>query len=85
MKHRAHPNFWAAYRKLSADVQAVADRNFVLLKNDPRHPSLRLKKTGDYWSARVGLDHGALAIEADVGLLWTWIGADDEYERLIGS
>ena len=56
-----------------------------MLKNDARHPSLRLKKVGDYWSARVGIHHRALAIEVENGLLWTWIGTHEEYERLIRS
>lgn len=37
------------------DVQQVADRSFTRLKDDPRHPSLRFKKVGRFWSARVGL------------------------------
>ena len=85
MKHRAHPDFWKAHAGLSPTVKAVADKNFELLKLDPRHPSLRLKKVGDYWSARVGLVHRALAIEVEGGLLWTWIGPHDEYNRLIGK
>lgn len=85
MKHRAHADFWYAYRQLPVEVRDLADKNFDLLKNDSRHPSLRLKKVGDFWSARVGLDHRALAIEVDEGLLWTWIGTHDDYERLIGG
>jgi hypothetical protein len=83
MSHRAHPDFWFAYRALTPELQTLADRCFELLKADPRHPSLRLKKVGEYWSARVGLHHRALAIEIDDGLMWTWIGGHDEYERLI--
>jgi hypothetical protein len=51
------------------------------MKSDPRHPSIRLKKTGSYWSARVGLGHRAVAVEAEDGLLWIWIGPHDLYER----
>ena len=83
MAHRAHPDFWFAYRGLDPEVRDLADRCFALLKADPRHRSLRLKKVGDYWSARVGLHHRALAVEVDEGLMWTWIGTHDEYERLI--
>jgi hypothetical protein len=82
--NRAHPDFWTAYRALPAVIRAQADKSFELLKADPRHPSLRLKKIGDYWSARVGKGHRALAIEINEGLLWVWIGSHNDYERLIG-
>jgi len=29
-------------------------KNFELLKKNPYHPSLHLKKVGRYWSVRVG-------------------------------
>ena len=83
MKHRAHPDFWAAYRELPTQAQFLADKNFALMKADFRHPSLHLKKVGDYWSARVGRDYRAIAIEVDDGLMWTWIGPHDEYDRFI--
>ena len=84
MTHFAAPSFWAAYRARPVDVQRVADENFSLLKDNPRHPSLRLKKVGAYWSVRVGRGHRALARDRAEGLVWFWIGAHDRYERLIG-
>ena len=85
MAHKAHPEFWAAYRQLPDDIRALADRNFQLLKDNPRHPSLRFRKVGAYWSARVGLDYRAVGIDVDDGVLWVWIGPHDEYERFINS
>jgi hypothetical protein len=81
--HRTTPRFWQSYRNLPDDVQRVADKSFELLKRDSRHPSLQLKKVGNYWSARVGIGHRALAVEDGEDLIWVWIGAHDEYERLI--
>ncbi len=46
MTHLALPRFWRHYRQLPGDVRELADKNFALLKADPRHPSLRLKKVG---------------------------------------
>jgi hypothetical protein len=83
MKHFATPEFWAHYRQLPAGIRALADKNFALLKQNPQHPSLRLKKIGIYWSARVGLRHRVLAKERTEGLVWFWIGPHDEYERLV--
>ena len=85
MKHRATPRFWQLYRALPAEIRELADANFELLKSDPRHPSLKLKKIGSKWSARVGLHYRALAIESGSDLVWFWIGDHSEYDRLIGG
>jgi len=53
------------------------------MKEDPRHPSICLKKVGRFYSARVGLHHRALAVEAPDGLLWFWIGSHAEYDQMI--
>ena len=84
MNHQASPEFWACYRSLPADVQALADKSFALLKTDERHPSLHFKKIGRFRSARIGLHYRALAVEAGNDLLWIWVGTHAEYDRLIG-
>jgi hypothetical protein len=84
LKHFASPEFWGLYRQLPQVVQKLADRNFALLKNDPRHPSLHLKKVDPYRSVRVGLHYRAVAVEVPGGLLWFWIGSHEEYNKLMG-
>ena len=84
MNHHASPDFWTCYRKLSPSVQELADRAFALLKADPRHPSLHLKKVGSFWSARVGLHHRAIGVVVPDGVLWFWIGTHAEYDTLVG-
>lgn len=83
MKHFASPEFWTAYRLLPENIRALADKNFDLLKSDPRHPSLQLKKVGRYVSARVGLRYRALAVETEGGLMWFWIGSHADYDALL--
>jgi hypothetical protein len=83
MRHFASPGFWAAYEKLPEQVRELADRNYALLKADPRHPSLHLKKIGRFWSVRVWLRYRALAVEVEDGLLWFWIGSHADYDALI--
>lgn len=83
MNHFTSPSFWAAYEALPKSVQSLADQNYALLKANPRHPSLQLKKVGRYWAVRVGLHYRALSVEVDDGLLWFWIGSHAEYDRLI--
>jgi hypothetical protein len=84
MKHRASPRFWACYHSLPSEVRLQADRCFELLKAEPRHPSLHLKKIGKFWSARVGLRFRALAVEVtSKELVWVWIGSHAEYDQLV--
>jgi hypothetical protein len=58
---------------------------YALLKTDPRHPSLHLKRVGRFWSVRVGTGHRALGVEALDGIVWIWIGTHERYNRLIRS
>ena len=83
MNHFATAEFWFYYRQLPDHIRNLADKNFDLLRNNPQHPSLRLKKVGIFWSARVGLNYRALAKERQEGLVWFWIGSHDSYEQLI--
>ena len=84
MRHSASPAFWVAYRALPPSIRKPADANFELLKRDPRHPSLKFKRVGRYWSARIGLRYRALAVEIDDAYLWFWIGSHADYDELIG-
>jgi hypothetical protein len=81
--HLTSSRFWDCYRRLPADVRYRAERSFDLLKKNPRHPSLCLKKVGDLWSVRVGRSHRAIAVEDQRGFVWFWIGTHDEYERIL--
>lgn len=84
MRHFASPELWASYRALPKDVQELADEKYELLKADPRHPSLRLKKVGRLWSVRIGLHHRAVGVDAvgaAGGIVWFWIGTHAEYDK----
>jgi hypothetical protein len=82
--HHASPEFWQSYRALPASIQRLADRCYEQLKRDPRYPSLHFKKVGRFYSARVGIHHRALGVEASGRIVWFWIGVRAEYDRLIG-
>lgn len=83
MTHFASRAFWEAYGKLPEQVRELADKNYALLNENPRHPSLQLKKVGRFWSARVGARYRALAIETDGDLVWFWIGSHSDYDTLV--
>ena len=82
--HRTTPQFWDRFDEMPESVQDLARKNFELLKENPRHPSLHFKKVGRLWSARVGLNHRAVAVEDGPDFIWVWIGDHDEYDRLVG-
>jgi hypothetical protein len=83
MKHFATPGFWHLYRQLPDEVRELADKNFAILKKDAKHPSIRLKYIGSFWSARVGLHYRVVARERTEGLVWFWIGHHGDYDRLV--
>nr|WP_210318954.1 hypothetical protein [Rhizobium paranaense] len=64
-------------------VQELADRNFELLKSNPKHPSLHFKQVGRFWSARVGISWRALAAADGEDLIWFWIGSHTDYDKLL--
>lgn len=81
--HRTTDRFWKCFENLPDPIQKVSKKNFALLKANPLHPSLHLKKVGKFWSIRVGLSYRALAIEDDEDFIWIWIGTHSEYELMI--
>lgn len=87
MKHYTTPKYWQAYNSLPAQIQAVADKNFDILKKNPNHPSLHLKKAGRFWSVRAGIGFRALGVDSpkEDGIVWFWIGTHAEYDRLLGK
>ena len=83
MRHFASLAFWEKYEELPGSIQELADKNYEILKTDPKHPSLHLKKVGKYWSVRVGRKHRALGVDIEEGILWFWIGTHAEYDKLL--
>lgn len=82
MKHYASPKFWTLYEALPEDIRKLADKNYQILKSDPRHPSLHFKKIGKLW-VHVGAHYRALAVEVEDGMYWIWIGTHAEYDKII--
>ena len=83
MRHFASRAFWEAYRALPEPMRILADKNYALLKENPRHPSLQFKKVGRFWSVRVGSRYHSLAVETDGDLVCFWIGSHADYDALI--
>jgi hypothetical protein len=65
------------------EVRALADKNFQLLKTDPKHPSLHFKKIDKLWSVRVGAHYRALGLDKAEGIIRFWIGSHADYDKLL--
>jgi hypothetical protein len=48
VRHFASHAFWESYARLPENIRGLADKNYALLKENPRHPSLQLKKVGRF-------------------------------------
>jgi hypothetical protein len=83
IESKALPSFWDLYGCLPEDIQSLADKQFALLMENPRYPSLQLKPVGEFWSVRVTDSYRALAFREGTVFTWFWIGPHDEYARII--
>jgi hypothetical protein len=84
LKHHASSRFWALYDILPEEVRALADKNYLLLKRNSKHPSLHFKRLGELWSVRLGAHYRALGIGVEDGIVWIWIGTHGEYDKIVG-
>jgi hypothetical protein len=84
LKHHASTKFWALYDALPAEIRTTADKNYALLKENSKHPSLHFKKVGALWSARVGERYRVLGHEVADGINWFWIGTHADYDKMVG-
>jgi mRNA-degrading endonuclease RelE of RelBE toxin-antitoxin system len=83
LKHYTSSDFWQHYEKLPTEIRKLADKNYQLLKENPSHSSLQLKRIEELWSVRIGLHYRALGIDAPDGIQWIWIGSHAEYNQII--
>lgn len=81
--HKLTEEFHRLCGKLPKDVRKRVSRKIEMLRQDPRHCSLCLKKVGTYWSIKISRGHRALAVKDSGTLVWEWIGPHDEYVRRI--
>ena len=83
MKSRAVRSFWERYHSLPPGIQRLALKQYRLWLRDPSHPSVRFKKVGDYWSARITDDYRAVGIMDGDTVVWFFVGSHSDYDRLL--
>jgi hypothetical protein len=83
LKHRAGKTFWKRYKQLPTHIQRRARKQYLLLKQNPYHPSLHFKPIGNLWSVRVNDTYRALAVINNGRFVWFWIGHHSEYDTIL--
>jgi len=79
-------HFRKALERLPQSVQRQARQAYRLFKQNPYHPSLHFKQvhpTRPIYSARINLDYRAIGTREGDVMIWFWIGAHTDYEKLI--
>ncbi len=86
MKSRTTPRFRECLSKLPEHIQEQARNAYRRFALDPYHPGLRFKTvhpTQPIYSVRITRGYRAVGVLKDDEIIWFWIGAHDEYLRVI--
>jgi mRNA-degrading endonuclease RelE of RelBE toxin-antitoxin system len=86
MKSKATPGFWRQYNRLPHKEQRRARKAYQTWRANPSTPGLRFKRVSEeepIYSARVSDDYRVLGLLEGDTVVWFWIGAHDEYERIL--
>jgi hypothetical protein len=86
VKSDATPEFWEAYRRLPAEMRALADKAHRHFAENPGLGGLEFKKVGsrhNVYSARVGATYRAPGVLEGDTVTWFWIGHHRVYDRLL--
>jgi mRNA-degrading endonuclease RelE of RelBE toxin-antitoxin system len=78
--------FRELYARLPKQVRLQARRAYQLFKQNPFHPGLNFKKMdgqNNIYSVRIGLGHRALGQVDGSDIVWFWIGAHADYDKLV--
>jgi hypothetical protein len=76
------------FAALPAHVQRQARTAYRLFRQNAAHPGLHFKQVHadpPTYSARVGLGYRALGVLDGDTVIWFWIGAHAEYDRLLAQ
>ncbi|MEK6714048.1 MAG: hypothetical protein AABY41_07640 [Nitrospirota bacterium] len=78
--------FRKAFAGLPKQVQHQAKDAYKQFKQNPFSPSLRFKRvhsTKPIYSTRINVEYRAVGIQDENGMIWFWIGAHDDYTKLL--
>lgn len=88
MNSQTLPQFWKLYNQLPKIIRRRAVKAYRLWRDKPQAPGLQFKLVGKrrpVYSVRINDAYRALGLLDGDTIYWFWIGAHDEYERIIKS
>jgi len=78
------------FRKMFADlpesIQRQARKAYKQFQKNPHHPSLYFKPirtNRPIYSVRITIDYRAVGIQNKNEMIWFWVGAHKEYDKLL--
>ena len=77
------PSFWDCYGRLPEEIRELADKQFELFRQNPRHPSLGFAKKGEVYTVAIGRSYRAIARKKGDDYFWFWIGSHEAYNKLL--
>ncbi len=79
MIHFATPSYWSAYESLPVSIQKLADRNYEILKENPKHPSLH------FWSkqGKEGCPYSSVYLSSFEGLSPSLPSTSNNYKLVL--
>ncbi len=86
MISRTTERFRKAFAILPKEIKHQAQDAYKQFKQDPFYPSLRFKRvhsTQPIYSVRISIEYRAVGIQSENEIIWFWIGAHDEYMKLL--
>jgi len=83
MKSRAVASFWHGYNRLPQPIQELAIKQYKLWLANPHHPSVRFKKIGARWSARVTDDYRSIGVMDGDVVIGFFIGTHAQYNQVL--
>jgi hypothetical protein len=86
MKSRTTRRFRDLFATLPGRVQHQARESYRLFAQNPAHPGLHFKQVHldpPTYSARVGISYRAVGVLDGDTVIWFWIGAHADYQKLL--
>ena len=72
-EHIRNHKFSDLEQELPLEIQRLAAKQFLMLQENPWHPSLHFKKVSGLWSLRITGKYRALGYEENGKIIWHWI------------
>ncbi|WP_089726615.1 hypothetical protein [Candidatus Thiosymbion oneisti] len=85
MNSKTTKQFRKVFSVLPKQIQNQATKAYRQFKEDPWHPSLRLKQIHPsipIYSVRIGKGYRAVGQRNGNSILWFWIGSHEDYNKL---